>query len=128
MKTIIATIKPHHLLHIRNGVKTAELRKTRPQCPTPFRVLLCESGTHGRISLEFICDCITEAKQDDALVATQTYLTREAVSYYLGGEAGYLWHITNVIDYCSAKEYHVRNISEFGLKRPPQSWCYVKEG
>jgi predicted transcriptional regulator len=34
----------------------------------------------------------------------------------------YGWHISDVKIYDKPKE-----LSEFGLKRPPQSWCYIKE-
>ena len=46
---------------------------------------------------------------------------------YAAGKPVWFWDVNNLIDYCSTKGYRVRNVSEFGLKRAPQSWCYVKE-
>lgn len=41
---------------------------------------------------------------------------------YGKGKMLYGWRITNFQIYDKPKE-----LSEFGLKRPPQSWCYVEE-
>lgn len=156
MKTIIATIKPCYLNAIRTGKKTVEVRKTAPE--PPFRVLCCESGSGGKIKAEFICNetfrflrhcephdelpgspCeywieweeggnwIGEA-ESDLFVATMLNITE--LDQYIGAKrVAYGWGVSNVIDYCSTKSHRVRNISEYGLKRPPQSWQYVnKEG
>lgn len=134
MKTIIATIKPVHLNNIRRGVKTLEIRKTAPE--PPFRVLCCESGSGGQIKAEFICPYVfpVDVAKDGNIpehmhrLIQCMCLTPDAVVAYIGcGKRGYAWEIKNMIDYCSTKGQRVRNISEFGLKRAPQSWQYVKE-
>lgn len=52
---------------------------------------------------------------------------REILDYAGSIHPVYFWEISDMIDYCSTEGYSVRNISEFGLKWPPQSWQYVKE-
>ena len=46
---------------------------------------------------------------------------------YAGDGQVWFWDVNDMIDYCSTPGYKVRHISEFGLSRPPQSWCYVEE-
>lgn len=136
METIIATIKPVHLGNIRRGVKLLEIRKTVPRL-APFRVLLCESGSGGQIKAEFVCDTVLPVKvfEDGAIQHWINYglyaacITYDEMAAYIGyGRTGYAWNITKMVDYCNTKGQRVRHISEYGLKRPPQSWQYVKEG
>ncbi|MBQ7547597.1 MAG: hypothetical protein IJT41_11610, partial [Clostridia bacterium] len=50
-------------------------------------------------------------------------LTDREIKEYLGDRSrGYGWHISDLVIYDTP-----RPLSDFGLKRPPQSWCYVKE-
>lgn len=127
MKTIIATIKPIHLNNIRRGVKTIEARKNYPSIVTPFKVLCCESGSGGKIKAEFICRKIVP------LIPTEYQLKELCIDIrdfnnYMGKKLTiYGWHISDMIDYCSTKGYKIRNVSEFGLKRAPQSWQYVDD-
>lgn len=152
MKTIIATIKPLYLGAIRTGRKTVEVRKTAPK--PPFRVLCCESGSGGDIKAEFICVetfCFNKhcephdelygspceywidweeagdwIKEEESGLYAATNLRLSELDQYIGRRnVAYGWCISNVIDYCSTKGQRVRNISEFGLKRPPQSWQYL---
>lgn len=127
MKTIIATIKPLHLGNIRRGIKLYEIRKTCP-VDTPFRVLCCESGSGGEIKAEFevMSPMKIYPEQCTDMVNSACVKMDEAMEYADGKEL-WFWDISNMIDYCSTKGYRVRNISEFGLKRPPQSWQYVKD-
>lgn len=141
MTTIIATIKPQHLQKIRAGVKTEEVRKTIPNCLFPVRVLCCESGSGGQIKCEFILDMYrTETVESIrrkylSCMARWTILPKAKISLgeletYMGTDPArkvYFWHISRMVDYCSTPGYRVRHISEFGLQRAPQSWCYAKE-
>lgn len=47
----------------------------------------------------------------------------ELFDYITSGKYGYGWHITDLKIYDKPKE-----LSEFNLTRPPQSWCYVEVG
>ena len=144
MKTIIATIKPQHLCNIRSGKKKWEIRKTLPVClkaKEPVRCLCCESASGGKITAEFIIDHVTIEclesilRINDGNIEPWEYIGKTCVQWkqlceYVNNrplQPIYFWHISNMIDYCTSKGYRVRNISEFGLKRPPQSWCYVEE-
>ena len=128
MKTIIATIKPEHLSNIRSGRKLHEMRKT---CPgeVPFRVLCCQSGSGGKILAEFIVDRPMQVSLYDGWpeLIYSACISVKAAEEYAAGKPVWFWDVNNMIDYCSTKGYRVRNISEFGLKQAPQSWCYVRE-
>ena len=136
MITIIATIRPEHLKNIRAGLKSIEIRKTVPK-EIPFRVLCCESGSGGRITCEFT---VADVKKDigsrerrQNAYALAPYMSERAcvpwswICEYAGDKPFYAWFISGVVDYCGTQGNQTHHISEFGLKRPPQSWCYVKE-
>ena len=144
MKTIIATIKSEHLRNIRTGKKKFEIRKTVPsplKISEPVKCLCCESGSGGVIKAEFIIDAVNIETIDGLIrknngnIDTWAYIYGTCVQWkflcdYMNNrqlQPIYFWHISNMIDYCSTKGYRMRNISEFGLKRPPQSWQFVKE-
>lgn len=99
---------------------------------------------NGKIIGEFICDEIKTYLPDDFVGAEdldgtirekpidgeyaywipyqeQTCLTYCEIKKYGDGKTLYGWHISNLKIYDDPKE-----LSDFGLKRPPQSWCYVK--
>ena len=127
MITIIATIKPEHLDNIRSGRKHYEVRKTLPKVELPFRVLCCESGSGGQIKAEFTVDTVISGIGFRNARCGGTCLDWGHLRDYIGDGPFYEWHISQMIDYCSIKGHRVRNISEFGLTRAPQSWQYVKE-
>lgn len=132
MKTIIATIKPIHLGNIRRGVKTIEVRKIIPGWTYPFKVLCCESGSGGQIKAEFVCRGVIDIYPHEKLeydeLLKMCCISESEMKEYCGDKKRlYGWCISDMIDYCSTKGYRIRDISEFGLKRAPQSWCYVKE-
>lgn len=126
MKTIIATIKAVHLGNIRRGAKLYEIRKTCPK-EVPFKVLCCESKSGGKIKAEFVVDYTEQEHTADVpdLVAKSCVSQMEALEYSQDRRV-YFWHISDMVDYCNTKGHRVCNISEFGLKRPPQSWQYVR--
>lgn len=127
MLTIIATIKPVHLGNIRSGRKLREMRKTCPK-DVPCRVLCCQSGSGGKILAEFTMDSPMQVypRECPELVA-DACVSLQMAEDYAAGKRVWLWDVNNMIDYCSTKGYRVRNVTEFGLKRAPQSWCYAKE-
>ena len=60
------------------------------------------------------------SKGNEILAAT--CLTQDEMFDYIGaGNYGYGWHISDLKTYGNPKE-----LSEFGLTRPPQSWCYIE--
>ena len=116
-------------------VKTIEVRKTKPmKIRTPFPCLIyctkyyayeyydfkLNCSLNGKVIGEFICDEIYDMR--DVLIEP-TCLTIEEWCKYTDNHKGivYGWHISDLKIYDEPKE-----LSEFGLKRPPQSWCYVE--
>lgn len=93
---------------------------------------------NGRVMGEFICDRIDVIPPDMLLVredreraTSGSCLTEKELRDYLRGKQDshnvetfpdlYCWHISDLEVYDTPEE-----LSEFNLKRPPQSWCYVK--
>lgn len=127
VKTVILTIKPRHLKNILSGKKEIEIRKSRPQ-ETPFLVLMCESGSGGTIKGQFWCDKITTIWPDEfsaKIFSDKACISNDEIQGYASGKMLYAWKVSDVVDY--SKMWPYKNISEFGIERPPQSWCYAKE-
>lgn len=55
------------------------------------------------------------------LIMKISCLTLWEIKDYFNGKDGYGWYISDLKIYDKPKE-----LSEFGLKRAPQSWCYVE--
>lgn len=132
MKAILMSIQPKWCEKIVNGQKTIEVRKTRPNLETPFKVYIyCTKGkevliTNKLVSWtkevigEFVCDRIEEIDgypdcdivvQPDELVE-KACLTQEQAFKYIRYGTGYAWHISELKIYNKPKE-----LGEF---RP---WC-----
>lgn len=90
----------------------------------------------GKVIGEFVCDHIQKYfYHSDILygidnpneygkeIREKSCLTLWDFMDYLNGKDGYGWHISDLVTYDKPKE-----LSEFGLKRAPQSWCYVEGG
>lgn len=86
-------------------------------------------GREQKVIGEFVCDGIIEFPYNAngyGLKAEKTVCTLSGVPvkelyHYLQGKKPYGWHISNLKIYDKPRE-----ISRFGLKRAPQSWCYVE--
>ncbi|MCQ2484769.1 MAG: hypothetical protein MJ168_05485 [Clostridia bacterium] len=89
----------------------------------------------GKVIGEFICDYI--ATFDDDVIhsfsneeyskwndcnADAACIHPEDLEIYANDSWLYGWHISELVIYDAPKE-----LSDFGLSRPPQSWCYVEE-
>ena len=151
--SVMISIKPKWCGLIASGRKTIEVRKSRPKLEVPFKCYIyCTSvknlnlqdyvNVHratngavddwsGKVIGEFVCDYILEITpdiyghheyfiSDDDLNAS--CLTTNDLWEYGSGETLYGWHISDLVIYDKPKE-----ISEFAMTRPPQSWCYVEE-
>ena len=105
----------------------------------------------GKVIGEFVCDSIFPLSfyaSDASFFDTEppftvpgTCLTDNEIAEYLGnGKTGYGWHVSKLEIYNEPKKlsdfrlYNTSAVIEHGLpmptheiKRPPQSWCYVKE-
>lgn len=101
------------------------------------------AGIHrgnGKVIGEFVCDRIDIIdiiddpvmtyirvnqlnQHPDICITAETCLNINQLQRYLNDKKGYGWHISDLKIYDEPIE-----LSEFGLTRPPQSWCYVEEG
>lgn len=155
-KAVLFSIKPKYCELIAWGKKTIEVRKTRPKIDTPFKgYIYCTKeknqylqsrnniffylenkdfiGGHGvglykrlngKVIGEFICDTIITDRtfgHDPMFKALSCMSDAEIASYCTENEM-YGFHISDLVIYDKPKE-----LSEFGLNRPPQSWVYVVE-
>ena len=100
---------------------------------------------------EFVCnDCSLLTKAHYGYIEQQGCIQKEDIKEYMGVEAGreldytdrcYGWHISDLLIYDKPKplsEFKSYNcgvvwkdgypIPTHEIKRPPQSWCYVREG
>lgn len=151
-KAVLISIKPKWCEKIASGEKTIEVRKTKPKIEPPFKCYIYETSggreyrdpwmtviipPNGKmyngaqtIIGEFVCDKIIKVNCDSVDLfddETKQYIGKECClnaaeyhKYTLFKSFG--WHISDLKIYDEPKE-----LSEFGLKRPPQSWCYVEE-
>lgn len=143
-KAVMLSIRPEWCSKIAFGEKTVEVRKTRPKIDQPFHCFIYETKArmkinrggwylwyvgHGAVIGEFVCDMVLDifVEIPDELQKSYplpcTGMTDRELMDYLGkGKLGYGWHISDLVIYDTP-----RPLSDFGLKRPPQSWCYVRE-
>ena len=147
-KAVLISIRPKWCELIASGEKTIEVRKTAPKIETPFKFYIyCTKPSFphedflvfdaeknkvkafyggGKIIGEFVCDRSAEIHMADERydfdVPKMTCLKYEEMEAYLGRKNGYGWHISDLVIYDRPKE-----LKEFRLNRPPQSWCYVEQ-
>lgn len=152
MKSVLFSIKPKYCELIASGKKTVEVRKTRPKIDVPFKeYIYCTKGEHlwktkteifldgkynrliddmpdwllnGKVIGEFICDSIiSHCEMANADIAEQQgCIKRKKLFEYSNGKELFGFHISDLVIYDKPKE-----LNEFNLSRPPQSWCYVEE-
>ena len=153
MKSGMLSIKPKWCELIASGRKTIEVRKTRPKLETPFKCYIyCTSvknlnlqdyvnvhrATNGavddwsdKVIGEFVCDEVLQFYHDDYNSPAydisdddlnRTCLFQEDLYRYASGKTLYGWHVSDLVIYDEPRE-----LSEYKIKRPPQSWCYVEE-
>ena len=141
-KAVLISIKPEWCAKIASGGKTLELRKTVPKAfiknaffesIEPFKCYIyCTfSGPvlwldgkpiNSRVIGEFVCDyilCHCDTAYAD-VAERDSLVPREDIRKYGNGKEVFGWHIRNLMIYDEP-----RRLQEFGLERPPQSWCYV---
>ena len=148
MRSVMISIRPKWCKFIKSGEKRIDVRKTAPKT-VPFKAyiyctgdkkekFICRGGADMPFDVgnkmvvgEFICDkiipvsCYASDTNNRILLREQPYtcLTDKQMIDYLGnGVEGKGWHISDLKIYDKPKE-----LTEFGLKRPPQSWCYVED-
>lgn len=130
MKSILQSIKPQYCELIASGIKEYELRKTKPNIPTPFKVHIYETKDKkfinmavyepnnnikfehapGKVITEYICDEIIEWTEDmrPPVPLSKICLSYSQIRKYGGDKTLYLWHISDLKIYDKPKE-----LSEF---------------
>ena len=152
-KAVMLSIRPKWVEKIAGGEKTIEVRKTRPNLPTPFKAYIyCSRGSDarrlrgswGKVIGEFTCDRIVPITYDggrlwcptNAAFSPATCLSQAEIIAYIGDKGRcYGWHITDLRIYDEPRELGEFRKPEFPtglrleddeIKHPPQSWCYVE--
>ena len=147
-RSVMLSIHPKWCALIADGRKTVEIRTTRPKIDPPFKCYIYETKSEseipwvdedghfifkgrGAVIGEFVCDWIIPIiglSNGIFLPCGETDLknaclsNEELIKYFgLMGD-GYAWNISDIVIYDTP-----RPLSDFGLRRPPQSWCYAKE-
>lgn len=146
MKAVMISIRPKWCELIASGRKTIEVRKTKPRVVPPFKCYIYCTKPSNEIIGEFTCDqickvvsmpdifawhpCYHEKAIKDACIAMKE------VEKYSGGKQLFGWHISNLKiyekprkleEFCVDRDVETDSPQFTGMKRPPQSWCYVKE-
>ena len=139
-KSVLISIKPEWCEKIASRKKIIEVRKTRPKIRSPFKCYIYQTKDYygnkfsdprnGYVIGEFICDDILGYRypfsytETDCSISLTKFgcLSIDDVWEYGKGNDLYGWHISDLKIYDEPKE-----LSEFGLKKSPQSWCYVME-
>ena len=139
-KSVMMSLHPKWIELILQGVKTREVRKRAPLQKQPFKVYLyCTKGEeawmagvkgkresyqmNGYIVGEATCVSIVEYGRPFGNSIYGTCLTAKELYEYAGTSDKLCYMaLKDPITYDKPKE-----LSEFGLSRPPQSWCYVRE-
>jgi len=123
--SVILSINPKWCNKIVSGLKTKEVRKSEPKIKCPFKCYIYSTHPVKKVIGEFICDYISRGYSDlvDVVDAKESCLSPAEIIQYANGKSPYFWNITelNVYD-------NPRDIEDFGIKKAPQSWCYVKDG
>ena len=123
MVEIILSIRPEWLKKIFAGLKIIELRKSAPKCRCPFRVYFYETKQgRGSVVGECVCYCAERAEPIEfSSLTAGSYLSVEEIIQYAGKRSVYAWYVANPEQYDT-----LRPLSDLGLSRAPQSWCYAK--
>ena len=103
------------------GEKVLELRKTKPQCKAPFRVLVYVTGGVGIVG-EFICPEVLEIKNFEEAERKARFLHMIFTIMQQGSRNKvYGWEVSTVREYEKPL-----TLETLGIKRAPQSWQYVR--
>lgn len=145
-KELLISIHPEYCQLIISGHKSLEVRNTRPKIEPPFKChIYCTKDkrggitglekpdggyifSNGHVIADFICDKVVEISvpypaysaemnKDILKAACMTYGELHA---YAGHKNVYGLHISDLHVF-----EHSKSLNEYGMIRPPQSWCYV---
>lgn len=145
-KEILISIRPEWCGKIVSGEKSLEIRRTKPKIEPPFKCHIyctkdkrgCISGfakpdsnyifSNGNVIAEFVCDKIIDigvpypaySAQMDQEILEAACMSYSEMHRYAGHKTVYGLHISDMHIFD-----HSKSLLEYGMIRPPQSWCYV---
>lgn len=121
MPVVILSLHQKWWQKMAAGEKVLELRKSKPQCKAPFRVLVYITGGVG-IAGEFICPEVLEIKNFEEAEKKSRVPAHDIHNYAAGSRRKvYGWEVAAV------KEYpRTVALTELGISRAPQSWQYMR--
>lgn len=133
MKVVLISIRPNWCKLIWSGMKTVEVRRTRPKLETPFKVYIYCTGHDGwiikspkagvqkmdsRVIGEFICDDIRRigpeycvVKEDIESAIAGSCLSIKQVKEYAGWDIG--------MNYADMKDLYGWHISDLKIYKEP---------
>lgn len=121
MPVVILSLHQKWWQKMAAGEKVLELRKTKPQCKAPFRVLVYVTGGAGVLG-EFICPEVLEIKNFEEAERKSKVPAHDIHNYAAGSRNKvYGWEVADVKEYPRAVA-----LEELGIKRAPQSWQYMR--
>lgn len=121
MPVVILSLHQKWWEKMTEGEKVLEIRKSKPQCKAPFRVLVYITGGVGIVG-EFICSEVLEIKNFEEAEKKSRVPAHDIHNYAAGSRRKvYGWEVTAV------KEYpRTVALEELGISRAPQSWQYMR--
>lgn len=121
MQVVILSLHQKWWQKMAAGEKVLELRKTKPQCKAPFRVLVYVTGGVGIVG-EFICPEVLEIKNFEEAERKSKVPAHDIHNYAAGSRNKvYGWEVSAVREYEKPL-----TLETLGIKRAPQSWQYVR--
>lgn len=121
MTDVLISIHPKYAYAILDGIKTVEVRKTAMRKLDPGdTIFLYATAPIKKVvgQCRFVFDWKQRSDCDDLAA---TCLTRSELYDYLPfPDYGHFLEVSTPIRYGTPKD-----LSEFGIDRPPQSFCYV---
>jgi len=128
MTDIILSIHPEHAENILSGKKTLEIRKSEPKRAVwGDTIYLYETAPISKVVGSCrLMGCMEYSGYDySGNIANKACISVPDLRFYMAKakcRKVYLWHIDS--PYRFTTPIHISN---YGLTRPPQSFCYVKE-
>ena len=135
-REIILSLHPVWWEKMKAGLKPLEIRKSRPKGNGPYTVMVYITGGVGIVG-EFTCDCFYELNTSPLSIwalppdgsgtpynlEKASCLSLQQPEEYAGSSNASMWgwHVTDVVEY-----ERILSLSDIGIKRAPQSWCYAK--
>ena len=154
-KSVMLSINPEHCSNIANGIKSVEIRKNKPNLPTPFKCYIyctknktkikSSDGNNfpaeliGKVIGEFTCNKIVETC--GWRLKGETWLCAKRTPFETNLPAATCVSLEEILKYAGNENSSLygwqisnfvlydrpKELSDFALTKAPQSWCYAEE-